>query len=127
MGTIRLKAYQFKSASNPKSQGKWYPRIDHYSTITTRELCQLAADDSHVERSEVEYVLRAIVKQIEELVLYGHTIEIPELGRISIAADTRTVEDLAEVSVALVERLRLNLRVSKEIRQSLSQVALRMD
>ena len=126
MGTIHLKAYQFKSASNPKSQGKWYPRIDHYSTITTRELCQLAADDSHVERSEVEYVLNAIVKQIEELALNGHTIEIPELGHISIAADTRTVENFDEVSTNLVERLRLNLRVSKEIRESLTHVTLRM-
>lgn len=126
MGMIQLKTYQFKG-SNPSSEGLWYPRVDHYSTISTDDLCQMAANDSHVERSEVKYVISAIVKQIIELVLVGHTIEIPELGTLSISADGITVEDWADVNCQyMIKQLKLNLRVTPEIREALKGVSLRI-
>jgi predicted histone-like DNA-binding protein len=127
MGTIHLKTYQFKSESNPQSHGKWYPRVEHYSTIGTKELCQLAAEDSHLEPSEVEYILSSVVKQISELVFNGHTIAIPGLGTLSIAADTQTVEDYADVRCnTLIKQLRLNLRVTPELRKELNQTTVVM-
>lgn len=127
MGTIHLKAYQFKGGSNPRSEGKWYPRIEHYSTISTKELCRLAAQDSHIEPSEVEYILNGVVKQIKELVFNGHTISIPELGTLSIAADTRTVEDYDDVRCdTLIKKLGLNLRVTPQLREELKKVKLLM-
>jgi len=126
MGMIQLKAYQFKG-SNPSSEGLWYPRVDHYSTIDTDSLCQLAANDSHVERSEVKYVISAIVKQIIELTLQGHTIVIPELGTLSISADGITVEDWDDVNCqSMIRQLKLNLRVTPEIRAALKGVSLRI-
>lgn len=127
MGTIHLKTYQFNSESNPRSRGKWYPRIEHYSTISTKELCRLAAEDSHLEPSEVVYILSALVKQIEELVFNGHTIVIPELGTLSIAADTRTVESYDDVRCdTLIRQLRLNLRVTPQLREELRKVRLQI-
>jgi len=127
MGTIQLKPWQFKGGSNPRSDGKWYPRVDHYSTISTEELSRLAADDSHVEPAEVEYIIGAIVKQIQELTLEGHTIEIPRLGRISISADGITVSNYDDVRCdSLIKQLRLNLRVTPELRDALKKVSLRM-
>lgn len=126
MGMIQLKTYQFKG-SNPTCEGMWYPRVDHYSTISTDDLCQMAANDSHVERSEVKYVISAIVKQIIELVLLGHTIEIPELGTLSISADGITVEDWDDVNCqSMIKQLKLNLRVTPEIRDALKGVSLRI-
>lgn len=127
MGTIHLKTYQFKGESNPRSHGKWYPRVDHYSTISTKELCRLAAEDSHLEPAEVEYILSSVVKQIRELVFIGHTIAIPDMGTLSIAADTQTVDDYADVSCnALIRQLRLNLRVTPELRKELNQTTVVM-
>lgn len=126
MGMIQLKTYQFKGA-NPSCEGKWYPRVDHYSTISTDNLCQMAADDSHVERTEVKYVISAIVKQITELVLLGHTIVIPELGTLSISADGITVDNWDDVSCqTMIKQLKLNLRVTPEIREALKRVSLRI-
>ena len=127
MGKIQLKKYEFDRNFNPKSQGKWYARVEHYSTISSKELCQLAADDSHIERMEVEYVISAIVKQIEELVLNGHTIQIPELGHLSIGVDSKTVEDYDDVRCdTLIKQLKLNLRVTQDIRKELEKVSLRI-
>ena len=126
MGLIQLKTYQFKG-SNPSSEGLWYPKVDHYSTISTDDLCQLAANDSHVERSEVKYVISAIVRQITELALLGHTIVIPELGTLSVSADGITVDDWDDVDCqSMIKQLKLNLRVTPEIRQELKNVSLRI-
>ncbi|MBQ9656786.1 MAG: hypothetical protein IJV38_12330 [Prevotella sp.] len=126
MGTILLKKYQFKGA-NAQSEGLWYPRVDHYSTIGTDELCQLASNDSHVERTEVKYVINAIVKQIVELVLMGHTIVIPELGTLSVSADGITVDDWDDVNCQhMIKQLKLNLRVTPEIRQALKSISMRI-
>ena len=126
MGMIQLKTYQFKG-SNPSCEGLWYPKVDHYSTISTDDLCQLAANDSHVERSEVKYVISAIVRQITELALLGHTIVIPELGTLSVSADGITVESWDDVDCqSMIKQLKLNLRVTPEIRQELKNVSLRI-
>ena len=126
MGMIQLKTYQFKG-SNPSCEGLWYPKVDHYSTISTDDLCQLAANDSHVERSEVKYVISAIVRQITELALLGHTIVIPELGTLSVSADGITVESWDDVDCqSMIKQLKLNLRVTPEIRKELKNVSLRI-
>ena len=126
MGMIQLKTYQFKG-SNPSCEGLWYPKVDHYSTISTDDLCQLAANDSHVERSEVKYVISAIVRQITELALLGHTIVIPEFGTLSVSADGITVDDWDDVDCqSMIKQLKLNLRVTPEIRQELKNVSLRI-
>ena len=126
MGMIQLKTYQFKG-SNPSCEGLWYPKVDHYSTISTDDLCQLAANDSHVERSEVKYVISAIVRQITELALLGHTIVIPELGTLSVSANGITVDDWDDVDCqSMIKQLKLNLRVTPEIRQELKNVSLRI-
>ena len=123
---IQLKTDQFKG-SNPSCEGLWYPRVEHYSTISTDNLCQLAANDSHVERAEVKYVINAIVKQITELVLMGHSIVIPELGTLSISADGITVDDWDDVNCqSMIKQLKLNLKVTPEIRKELKKVSLRI-
>lgn len=87
----------------------------------------MAADDSHVEPAEVEYTIGAIVKQIQELMLEGHTVEIPRLGRISLSADGITVSNYDDVRCdSLIKQLRLNLRVTPELRDALKKVSLRM-
>ena len=98
MAEIQLKTYQFRGSSNKKSDGKWYPRVEHYSTIKADALSRLAAEDSRIERSEVQYVTAAIVKQIIELVMNGHSIKVPELGTFSISAKSITVDDWNDIS-----------------------------
>ena len=127
MGTIQLKKWQFKGGNNPRSYGKWYAKVDHYSTVSTKELSRLAAEDSHVDPSEVEYIIGAIVKQIKELTLMGHTIEIPQIGTISVSADGSTADDYNDVRCdSLIREIRLNLRVNDSLRNELKHVTLRL-
>ena len=75
----------------------------------------------------MKYVLSAIVKQITEMVLLGHTIVIPELGTLSIGADGITVEEWDDVNCqTMIKKLKLNLRVTPEIRDALKKVSLRI-
>lgn len=127
MAEIQLKTYQFRGSSNKKSDGKWYPRVEHYSTIKADELSRLAAEDSRIERSEVQYVTAAIVKQVIELVMNGHSIKVPELGTFSISAESATVDSWDDVRCdTMIRQLRLNLRVTDEMRQALKRCTLRI-
>lgn len=128
MGEIRLGPYQFKGRSNMESDGKWYLRVSHYSTISAEELSRLAAEDSRIDRSEVQYVISAIVKQVKELVLLGHSINIPELGTLSLSAESHTVDNLEDVRLdRMLSGFKLNLRVTDELRAALKQISLRME
>ena len=127
MAEIHLKTYQFRGSSNKKSDGNWYTRVEHYSTIKADALSRLAAEDSRIERSEVQYVTAAIVKQIIELVMNGHSIKVPELGTFSISAKSITVDDWNDISCdTMIRKLRLNLRVTDEMRQALKRCTLRI-
>ena len=128
MAEIRLRPWQFKGSSNEKSDGKWYPRVQHYSVIRADELARMAAEDSRIEQYEVQYVISAVVKQIEELVFQGHSIIVPELGTFSLAADTRTVETWDEVRTdRLIRQFKLNFRADKSLTSALKNASVRME
>lgn len=127
MGMIQLKKWQFKGGNNPSSYGKWYAKVDHYSTVSTKELSRLAAEDSHVDPAEVEYIIGALVKQVKELTLMGHTIEIPQIGTLSVSADGITVADYDDVRCdSLIREIKLNLRICNSLRDELKRATLRL-
>jgi len=52
---------------------------------------------------------------------------IPELGTLSIGADGITVEEWDDVNCqTMIKKLKLNLRVTPEIRDALKKVSLRI-
>ena len=51
-----------------------------YSTISVEDLADHISADSRVERSKVAVITDSLIKQIREMVLNGHKIEIPHLG-----------------------------------------------
>ncbi|MBQ8064217.1 MAG: hypothetical protein IJ200_00990 [Prevotella sp.] len=128
MGTIQLKGRRLNGGGNEKTAGKWCAAVEHYSTISTKELSRLAAADSHIEATEVEYVISALVKQIRELAFQGHPIEIPEFGTLSVGVEGRVATDYDEVRCdRLIKRLKLNLRITPDLRNELQEVSLRMN
>ena len=127
MAEIQLTTYQFHGSSNKKSDGKWYPRVKHYSTIKADELSRLAGEDSRIEPSEVQYVTAAIVKQVIELVMNGHSIKVSQLGTFSISAECETVDEWEDVNCnTIIRQLNLNLRVTDEMRDALKKCTLRL-
>ena len=127
MAEIQLTTYQFHGSSNKESDGKWYPRVKHYSTIKADELSRLAGEDSPIEPSEVQYVTAAIVKQVIELVMNGHSIKVSQLGTFSISAECETVDEWEDVNCnTIIRQLNLNLRVTDEMRDALKKCTLRL-
>ena len=51
-----------------------------YSTIDVQDLADHISADSRIERSKVAVITDSLIKQIKEMVLNGHKIEVPHLG-----------------------------------------------
>ena len=83
-------------------QERYVTRPIRYSTIGVDEICDYVASDSTLPRAYVAAVAEGIFKQIEEMLLNGHSIKLPNLGtlRFSLSAKARkTVEEAGATAV----------------------------
>ena len=76
MGTIRVTPVQNK-VSTSISYGKWYMMAKMDQPLTVEELGSHILMDSKIERAQVSEIVRAILRQINELLCNGHAIRIP--------------------------------------------------
>ena len=54
------------------------------STIDEHELARHVEADSGIDHARVEYIMASVVKQLREMVLNGHKVELSELGTIGL-------------------------------------------
>ena len=59
----------------------YIPKPFIYNTIDVSDLAEHIALDSHVERANIQVIVDSLIKQIREMVLNGHPIDVPHLGR----------------------------------------------
>lgn len=79
MSIIRIGVYQNNNQSSPAYK-KFYGRVLHSETISSKALCAHAAKDSGIEESSISVVFDAFLKQFEEQLCGGHPIKVDWLG-----------------------------------------------
>ncbi len=84
MGTIKMYAreirYKVNGPGTEETATGYVASPARYSTISVEDLADHISADSRVERSKVAVITDSLIKQIREMVLNGHKIEIPHLG-----------------------------------------------
>ena len=113
--------YRIVKRKNPKSTGtsdqfvySGAPIV--YSCISRNELLDYVASSCLIDRSEIEAVMSALVTEIQNMVLSGHSVTLPGLGtfQLRVAYD---YEDTAAAVVASDLSVRtVGFRRSSEIR-----------
>lgn len=68
-----------------KDKDFYIPKPYIYNTISMSDLATHIALDSQVERARVQVIIDSLLKQIQEMVMNGHPIDIPHLGRFKPA------------------------------------------
>ena len=82
----KIKVYKVKVKIRPNGPGtqvvqdRYVLRPARYTTIDVKDLADHIAADSRIERSKISVITDSLIKQIEEMVLNGHKIQIPHLG-----------------------------------------------
>ena len=94
-----------------------------HSTIDEHELARHVEADSGIDHARVEYIMASVVKQLREMVLNGHKVEIGELGTIGLTCRATGSDTEEQVTVNNnVKTLQFTFRPSVMLRQQLNTV-----
>ena len=94
-------------------------------TIDSRRLAEYAEKDSQIDRARVEYIMSSVVKQIKEMVLNGHKVELGDLGVIGLTCQGTGSERQEDVSVKKnVKGLKVTFRPSLYLKEKMALVSM---
>ena len=122
MGKVFIKTQQqyFK----PEDREMWFTKSITYTKIGFDQLVEHIARDSGMSEGAVEGAVRSIVKQVEEMVLNGHTIFIKNLGSFKMSISAKAPLDVEEAGAKQVYRRRLLYAPSQAIKDEIERTQL---
>lgn len=94
MGTLRFKPIARKNPQNKVSL--WYLEAVYYSQIGKAETIECAARNSQIPRAYMEQIYDALVTEIKNFVMNGHSIQLDGLGTFSSVLQYRPGVDRRE-------------------------------
>lgn len=105
---------------NPKT-GKvaWYLQKRKYDTISSKELVEAMARNTGIPVAKVAMATDAIVKQLKNFLLNGHSVNIIGLGTFSPRIKSRPSESKDQVTAENVKALLLKFRPQTDIREDM--------
>ncbi|MBR5831012.1 MAG: hypothetical protein IKY79_00180 [Bacteroidales bacterium] len=98
-----------------------------YSTIEADELINTISGNSYVPRAFVSATLYGITDAIENYLLNGHSIALPNLGILSLSCESSVAKTPAEAGVNQFKKLNINFRPSVALKEKLDVVDLELD
>ena len=98
-----------------------------YTTIEANDLIDTIADNSYVPRAFVSATLYGIVDAIENFLLNGHSIALPNLGILSLSCESNVAPTPSDAGLSQFKKLNINFRPSVELREKLDTVDLELD
>lgn len=122
MGKVYIKTQQqyFK----PEDKQVYFTKSITYTKIGFDQLVKHVAADSGMSEGACEGAVRSIIKQMEEMVLNGHTIYVKQLGtfKMSISAKAPLVKD--EAGAKQIYRRRILYYPSELIKNEIENTVL---
>lgn len=81
MGIIRYKVVKKKNPLNGTSS--YYAQPELYSQISKQDIVEAAQRNTSIPRAYLDMAYDALVNEVENFVMNGHSVQIPNLGTIS--------------------------------------------
>ena len=95
-----------------------------YTKIGFDQLVEHIAKDSGMSEGACDGAVRSIVKQVEEMVLNGHTIFIKDLGSFKMSISAKAPLDEEEAGAKQVYRRRLLFHPSEKLKDEVENTEL---
>ena len=108
-------------------KGGYLLRPVRYTTIEANDLIDTIADNSYVPRAFVSATLYGIVDAIENFLMNGHSISLPNLGILSLSCESNVAKTAQEAGLSQFKKMNINFRPSVELREKLDTVDLELD
>ena len=122
MGKVFIKVKQqfFK----PGESNMYFTKSITYSKIGFDVLVKHVAADSGMSEAACEGAIRSIMKQVEEMVLNGHTIHIKQLGTLKISFSAKAPLTSEEAGAKQIHTRRLLYYPSSIIKDEIENTTL---
>ena len=104
---------------------KLYPV--RYSTIKGNSLVESCSKNSYVPEAYMEAAMVAIIEAMENHLLNGHSIELPDFGIFSISCESTVAKTPSEAGVNQLKGLKINFRPSTTLKTKLDNVDVELD
>ena len=91
-----------------------------YSTITWEDVVKYVGENSGIPKAQAAAFSYAILQQVEQFVLNGHSLEFGTMGTWYLSARAKATETEKEAGSEAVERICLKFRQSGRMRDLLN-------
>ena len=117
MNIVKMAPIKRKSPKTGKVA--WYLQKRKYDTISSKELVEAMARNTGIPVAKVAMATDAIVKQLKNFLLNGHSVNIIGLGTFSPRIKSRPSETKDQVTAENVKALLLKFRPQTDIREDM--------
>ena len=117
MNIVKMAPIKRKNPKNGKVA--WYLQKRKYDTISSKELVEAMARNTGIPVAKVAMATDAIVKQLKNFLLNGHSVNIIGLGTFSPRIKSRPSETKDQVTADNVKALLLKFRPQTDIREDM--------
>ena len=117
MNIVKMAPIKRKSPKTGKVA--WYLQKRKYDTISSKELVEAMARNTGIPVAKVAMATDAIVKQLKNFLLNGHSVNIIGLGTFSPRIKSRPSESKDQVTAENVKALLLKFRPQTDIREDM--------
>ena len=98
-----------------------------YSRIESKDLVEYCSKNSYVPKAFVQSAITAITEAMENFLLNGHSIELPDFGTFSLSCECTVAPTPATAGMEQFKGLKLNFRPATSLKQKIDEVDVELD
>lgn len=123
MGVLR---YKVVAKRNPiTATVKYYAQPELYSQISREDVVEAAQRNTSIPRAYLDMAYDALINEVENFVMNGHSVQIPNLGTISCRLRGAGADSRKEYSTDLITKVGFTFLPDSYIKKLLKKVQYR--
>lgn len=123
MGVIR---YKVVAKKNPLDGSvKYYGQPELYSQISKQDIIEAAQRNTSIPRAYLDMAYDALINEVENFVMNGHSVQIPNLGTISCRIRGEGANTRKEYSTELIKKVGFTFLPDPYIKKLLKKIQFR--
>lgn len=123
MGVIR---YKVVSKRNPLDDSvKFYAQPELYSQISKEDIVEAAQRNTSIPRAYLDMAYDALINEVENFVMNGHSVQIPNLGTISCRINGTGAETRVKYTTEHIRKVGFTFLPDPYIKKLLKKVQFR--
>lgn len=123
MGVIR---YKVVAKTNPlNGKNKFYAQPELYSQISKEDIVEAAQRNTSIPRAYLDMAYDALINEVENFVMNGHSVQIPNLGTISCRINGSGADSRDTFTTELIKKVGFTFLPDPYIKKLLKKVQFR--